>query len=149
MELNSKQKIIIALKLLIPLLIVVLLFLGGISAGVITFEPEKWSNGKATAILKIDFGNNNIYSKKIVLINATVFDFLLEAEKTGDIKIETTYWESFGSYVVDSITYQNKKYASDANHYWAFYINGEASMKGADKVYIENNDLIEWRFVEF
>ena len=149
MELNSKQKIIVALKLLIPLLIVTLLFLSGISAGVITFGPEKEGTGGATAILKIDFGNNNIYSKKIDLINATVFDFLLESEKNGDIKIETTYWESFDSYVVDSITYQNEKYASDTNHYWAFYINGEAGIKGADKIYVENDDLIEWRFVEF
>ena len=156
----ARWKIIYASKILVPVIIIVILFIGGINAGVITFEaPEKNLEGKnlkgeitatereINATLTIYFNDETIYSKYIKLPNnASVYNLLMKAAENNEIKIESTYWESFDSIVVDCITYKNVRYASDSNHYWAYYVNGEAGMQGADKQIIKNNDLIEWRF---
>ena len=151
MNQKTKNNIIYVSKILIPIIVVIGLFLGGVSAGIITFEqPNRIVNtGKVTATIVIDFNDGSSYSNVLTVDNSTVFDFLLEIEKIGDINIETTYWESFGSYSVDSITYQGKKYEGDMSHYWAFYVNGQLSMEGADKIYVQDNDLIEWKFETF
>lgn len=150
MAMNSRQKIIISLKILIPIFFVVLLFLEGINAGIIIFEtPKKNIEGKVTATIKIDFGNNITYSKELTLINATVFDFLLELENSGDIKVNATYWKSFDSFVINSIKYNGINYEASANSYWSFYVNGKAATEGANKVIVKSNDLIEWKFIKF
>jgi hypothetical protein len=150
MDQKTKGSIIYALKFLIPIIVVVGLFLGGVSAGIINFEPPKIINtGEVTATIVIDFGDGTTYSDILTLDNSTGFDILLEVEKKGAISIETTFWEQFGGYSVDSITYQGTKYEANLNYYWAFYVNGEASIEGADKVYVNNDDLIEWKFEEF
>ena len=150
MDQKKRSDIIYALKILLPIIIIIGLFLGGISAGIITFEPPKAiRHGEVTATLVIDFRDGTTYSNVLTLDNSTVFDFLLEAEKTGDISIETTYWESFGGYSVDSITYKGKKYEADLSTYWAYYVNGQPAMEGADKIYVQNDDLIEWKFETF
>jgi hypothetical protein len=147
---DISQKIIYALKFLVPLILVILLFLGGVNAGVINFEaPKKIVEGEVTATLKLDFGDDNTYSESITLVNATVYDFILEITKSDEFEIKTTYWEQFDSHVIDSITYKNVKYESDSSHYWSYYVNGEPGMEGADKVYVKNDDLVEWRFIEF
>jgi hypothetical protein len=148
---NTKSNIIYASKILIPIVIVIGLFLGGVSAGIITFEsPDKLViTREISASIVIDFRDGTTYSKVLTLNNSTVFDFLLEIEKIGDISIETTYWESFGGYSVDSIKYEGKKYEADISTYWALYINGQPAIEGADKIYVQNDDLIEWKFEKF
>jgi hypothetical protein len=147
MNQETKNILIYTMKILIPIIIVVGLFLGGVSAGIITFEKPIVKTGEVKATIIIDYNDGTIYSKTMTLDNSTVFDLLLELEKIGDISIENTYWESFGGYSVDSITYQGKKYEGDFSHYWAFYINGVAAMEGADKIYVNNDDVIKWEFV--
>jgi hypothetical protein len=151
MNLDIKNNINFALKIIIPIIIVIGLFLGGVSAGIITFEsPNKMVNNREiSAGILIDFGDGIIYSNNFKLDNSTVFDFLLKIENIGHISIETTYWESFGGYSIDTITYQGVKYEADFNTYWALYINGQAAMEGADKIYVKNDDLIEWKFEKF
>lgn len=151
MNLDTKNNILYASKILIPILIVIGLFLGGVSGGIITFEPpnKMVNTGEISANIVIDFGDGVTYSNVLTLVNSTVFNFLLKIEKIEDISIETTYWESFGSYSIDSITYQGDKYEANFNTYWALYINGLAAMEGADKIYVHNDDLIEWKFEKF
>jgi hypothetical protein len=144
---KNRSMILSSLKLLIPIIIVIGLFLGGINAGVITFEKERIISGKITATIKIDFGDGNVYLDIFNLDNSTVYDFLLEVEKQGEISIKSEYWESFDSYTIDSIIYNGKKYESDMSSYWAFYVNGLPGMEGADKVYLKDNDIIEWKLV--
>ena len=148
---DTKSNIMYASKILIPIVIVIGLFLGGVSAGIITFEsPDKIViTGEISASIVIDFRDGTTYSKVLTLNNSTVFDFLLEIEKIGDISIETTYWESFGGYSVDSIKHEGKKYEADISTYWALYINGQPAIEGADKIYVQNDDLIEWKFEKF
>ena len=151
MEIDTKNNIFYGLKILIPIIIVIGLFLGGVNAGIITFDqPETNINiGLITVTLEVDFRDGTIYSDDLTLENITGFDLLLELEEKDIIEIETTYWESFGGYSVDSITYQGKKYEGDISHYWAFYVNGEPSMEGADKVYVNDNDIITWTYESF
>jgi hypothetical protein len=150
MGFNTKDKIIFSSKLLIPLFVVILLFFGGISSGIITFEPvEKTIQGEVRATIKIEFNDGNSYSKSVVLVNATVFDYIVEITSSDEFNMETTYWEQFDSYIIDSISYKGKKYESDQSHYWSYYINGEPGMEGADKVYVKNDDLIVWKYEQF
>lgn len=151
MDQNSKSNIIYASKILIPVIIIIGLFLGGVGAGIITFESpnNNVDIGKINFTIIIDFSDGTTYKADLAFENITGFDILSKLEELGIVGIETTYWESFDGYVVDSITYQGKKYESDSNHFWAFYVNGEPSMVGADKVYVNNYDLIEWRYDSF
>ena len=142
---KNRSFILLSFKILIPIIIVIVLFLGGINAGIISFEKEKTITGKITATINIDFGDGNFYTDIFTLDNSTVYDFLLEVEKKGEISVEKTYWESFDSNTVDSITYNGKKYGSDISSYWAFYVNNQAGIEGADKVYLHDNDIIEWK----
>ena len=151
MNKDFKENIIYLSKIVIPLIIVIGLFLGGVNAGIITFEPpsKKINTGLITISIELDFNDGTKYVGDMSLENSTGFDILLELEKQDIITVETTYWESFGGYSVDSITYQGKKYEGDFNHYWAFYINNQASMEGADKVYLTDNDIVKWKFETF
>jgi len=148
MDKNKRSMIIFALKILIPIIVVIILFLGGINAGVITFEKEKIKTGDITATIKIDFADGTIYQNVLPLKNATVFDFLLEIEKIGDIEIKTNV-ES-GGYEINSINYNGKKYVHGQDGYWwLFYVNEQFAMDSADKTYVKNNDLIEWKYEKF
>jgi len=152
MNQKTKGNLIYASKILIPLIIIIGLFLGGISAGIITFEPPKViSYGEVTATLVIDFGDGTTYSNVLTVDNSTVFDFLLEADKKGDITVKTTYSEQMGGYEIESITYQGSEYVhgKDYRWWWLFYINGQFATDSADKVYVQNDDLIEWKFESF
>jgi len=129
------------------MIFVIILFIAGISAGVITFKPaEKLAKGEVTATVEFDFGDGASYSKTITLVNATTYDFL---NNIKEIEVKSTYWEQFDSYIIDSITYQGIKYESDTSHYWGFYVNGQMAMEGANKIYVNNNDLIEWKYESF
>lgn len=151
MNKGKKENIIYLSKILIPIIIVIGLFLGGVRAGVITFEfpSKKINTGLITISIELDFNDGTKYVGDMSLENSTGFDILLELEKRDIISVETTYWESFGGYSVDSITYQGEKYEGDTSHYWAFYINNQASMEGADKVYLTDNDIVKWKFETF
>ena len=149
MNMNKKNNIIFALKLFIPIILVISLFIVGITAGVITFEKEKIITGEITTSIKINFGDGVTYNEIFKLDNSTVYDLLLRLEQNSDIILKTTYWEQFDSYIVDSITYNNKKYESDSNSYWAFYVNGAPAMEGANNIFVQNNDIIEWKFEHF
>ena len=142
--------------------------MGGIGTRIITFEqkpsreifkpieesenrnPEDQSSFiKATIV--INFDSDTSYSKLFKLEeNLTVFDILLLTKETGDIDVSYTYWEQFdGSYFIESITYNNYRYEGDDNHFWALYINDISATEAANKIYVNDNDIIKWEFTEF
>ena len=167
MNSENQNKIKYILTFLIPILVILGLFMGGIGTGVITFEqkpsgdifkvidesenhnPEdQYSYINATIV--INFDSDNSYTRLFQLEeNLTVFDFLLLLKEIGDIDVSYTYWEQYDSYFIDSITYNNNKYEGDNNHFWAFYINDVSALEGANKIYVNNNDIIKWEFTEF
>jgi len=149
---QKKGSLIFALKIIIPLLLVISLFIGGISTGIITFEPPK-NNIKAepiNATIIIDFGDGLTYSKDMTINNSTVFNFLIDVQKIGDISVETYYNEQIGGYEIKSITYLEKRYIHGQDGYWwLFYINDQFATTGADKIYVNNNDSIKWKYEKF
>lgn len=148
----KKDSIIFALKLIIPLLIVISLFIGGISTGIITFEPPKKILNKESinATIIIDFGDGITYSKYMAIYNSTIFDFLLEFQNIGDIQLETNFNEQINGFEIKSITYQEKKYVhGEDGYWWLFYINDQFATAGADKIYVNNNDIIKWKYEKF
>ena len=148
MNSNSKNQVIYISKIIIPIFIIIGLFLGGVNAGIITFEPPKNLTGEITATIKLEFGGGTNFSRVITVDNSTVFDFLLELDKTGDIIVESK--ETSGSYEIESIIYNDIEYVhGEKNNWWLFYINGKFAMDSADKVYVNNNDLIEWNYEKF
>ncbi len=158
MKQRKKDNLIFTLKLLIPLIIVISLFIGGVSTGIITFEkPEddikiqNNQNNKSVelAIIKIYFNDNSVVIFNFTTMNISVYDYLLKASEIGNFTIESTYWEQYDSYVIDSITYNGVKYEADSSNYWAYYYNGNYATVSADKQIVKNNDIIEWKYEKF
>jgi hypothetical protein len=149
METESKNHIIYAMKFVIPILIVLGLIFVGISKGVITFNKIETTTGTIKAIIKIDFNDGAVYEKTMIMVNSTAYDFLMRIDETNDVKVNTSYWEQYDSYFIDSITFKDKKYESNMNSYWALYINGQPATEGPNNVYAENDDIIEYKYEKF
>ena len=167
MNFENQNKIKYILTFLIPIIVVIGLFMGGIGTGIITFEqtskieifdPNDESENQIpedqhryiNATIEIYFENDVKYTRLFQLEkNLTVFDFLLITKETGDIDVSFTYWEQYDSYFIDSISYNNHKYEGDSNHFWVFYVNDESALEGANKIYVNDNDIIKWEFTEF
>ena len=96
-----------------------------------------------TATLQIKSPNWNITYISNKTINTTVASLLFECAEKINFTIEKEYFSGYDSYYIDSIN--GIKNGID-NSYWQFYINGEFSSLGCDKVYINENDLILWVF---
>ena len=137
-----------ALKIIIPVIIVIGLFMGGIGTGIITFEQPKKITGEVTVTILIDFGDGEEYSNVLTVENSTVFNLLIEIQNIGDIIIKTN--EEGGSYEIDTITFKDKKYEHGADgHWWLFYVNSNFAQASADKTYVNDNDIIEWKYESF
>jgi molybdopterin-binding protein len=149
METKLKNHIIYTMKFIIPMVIILGLFIGGISKGVITFKKPEIATGTVKATIKIDFNDGTIYTKTITMVNSTAYDFLMKINKTDDILVKATYWEQYDSYFIDSITFKDKKYEGNINNYWALYLNSQPAMQGSNKIYVENEDIIEYRYEKF
>ena len=158
MERRKKDSLFFSLKLLIPLIIIISLFIGGVSTGIITFEkPEddtkiqNTQNNRSaeSAIIKIYFNDDSFITFNFTTMNISVYNYLLEASEIGNFTVKSTYWEQYDSYVIDSITYNEVKYEADSSNYWAYYVNGNYGTVSADKQIVKNNDIIEWKYEKF
>lgn len=158
MDNKKKDMFIFTLKLLIPLIIVISLFVGGVVTGIITFEQPKddsklqnqqKNESNESAIIMIYFNDTSFISFNFTTMNISVLDYLLKASESGNFTIEKTYWDQYNSYVIDSITYKGIKYEANSNNYWAYYLNGNYGTVSADKQIVMNNDTIEWRYEKF
>jgi hypothetical protein len=166
MNSENENKIKYILTFLIPILVILGLFMGGIGTGIITFEQKQSGNLFKTidesenrnaeeqsnfinATIMINFDSDTSYTRLFQLEeNLTIFDFLLLVKEIGDINVSYTYWEQYDSYFIDSLTFNNNKYEGDINHFWALYINDISALEGANKIYVNENDIIKWEFTE-
>ena len=142
MKINNDQ-IKNILKITIPLIIVVILFISAVSFGVITIGSKKELDTEVTATVYIDFGDGEILPFEITTVNATAYGFLLEAANLADFAVKTTYYGEYDSIFVDSI---GSYVGGEDDRYWQYYINGEYAVLGADKIILKNGDILEWRF---
>ena len=144
-----KNYSIFALKFIIPVLIILGLFIGGISEGVITFKKPEIRSGAINTTIIINFNDGTIYTKNMIVINLTAYDLLMKIDKTDDIIVKTTYWEQYDSYFIDAIEINSKIYEGNINNYWALYINNQPALEGSNKIYVQNGDIIEYIYEKF
>jgi len=145
---KPREEKILLLKLLIPLTIIILLFAGAVSLGVITIGPEDkiTIDEKVTATIIIYFGDRNVISHVLAIKNNTVYDFLMEVAEMEDIEVKSTYYPQYDSYFIESIS----NYAGGENSKnWIYYINGEMGPVGADKQKVQDGDIIQWKYEDF
>lgn len=162
MKQNRKETVGLVIKIILPLLIIIALFAGAVSLGIINISPietkiklvptENRTNESinetklVNATVIIDFGDGTKSSNIIISEHSTVYGFLIEAANIEKYDIKTTYYGLYDSIFIDSIsTYEN----GQENKYWIYYINGESGTIGADKQTVKNNDIIEWKFEEY
>ena len=155
MENNTLKAIILSV---IPLIIVIAIFTTAMSSGMINgINANSESNdiindkntknlGETTATIIIDFGNGTTNEFDIKTTNATVYGLLMEAAKLGEYDVKTTYYSTYDSLLIESIS--NMENGQD-NKYWIYYLNDESGSVAADKQIVINNDTIEWKFEEF
>lgn len=127
-------------------IIILAVIIIGITSGCLKQETNGDIKKEVSATVKIDFGNETEETYEITTKNNTVYGFLLEAAKKGEFSVNTTYYGTFDSIFIDSIS--NIENGQD-NKFWIYYINGESGSAGVDKQNVENNDLIEWKFETF
>jgi hypothetical protein len=143
---TSDNKYLPILKIVIPIIIILAIFSGAVALEVIKFEkPAVINSEEITATVIIDFGEGIPELYEISTINNTVYGFLLEVSHQEGYDIKTTYYASFDSLLIDSIS--NYEGGQD-NKYWMFYLNDEFCSVSADKQIVETGDTIEWKFEE-
>jgi len=118
--------------------------------GAITFmeddEPEGTGDEYITVSQTIDFGDGTDIVLTDVETNATTVYTLLLAlgeKDLGNYTVSASYWPSFDSMLVDSIGGHTN---GDGSKYWEYKVNDELPMVGADKLEINDGDVITWEF---
>ncbi len=102
-----------------------------------------------TATVVIDFGNGTILRfENLTMENATVYDFTLEAANQGGFSVNATHHE-MGVFVDSIAGIEHGTYigiGDEESRWWQYYVNGELGPVAADKLMVNNSDVIEWRF---
>jgi len=144
---TNNDKIKNILKIIIPLIILIALFVGAVNVGIITFEPpQQTSDTELTVTVILDFGDEKISSFNVITKNATVYGCLVEAANIGDFTIDAEYNKQYDAIEIKSI---DSYTAGQDNKYWIYYLNGEYASSAADKQFVKNNDVIRWVYKGF
>jgi len=110
------------------------------------------SEATVTATVVIDFGNGTILRfENLTMENATAYDFTLEAANQGgfSIEVETKYQEEMGILIESIAGVEHGTYigtGDEESRWWQYYVNDELGPVAADKLMVNNSDVIEWRF---
>jgi hypothetical protein len=94
----------------------------------------------------IDFGGQRtrIEEQLSASEDSTVFSLLQDLAQKRNLDIETSYYEGMGV-LVESIDMVGNKGAGD-DRYWQYWVNGELPMVSSDKMQVEKDDVVEWKF---
>jgi len=103
-------------------------------------EPKEFVNNVNMNILA---PNWSIEIQNISTNNVSVTDFLFECANKNGFNVETEYWEGYDSFFIIEIN--NIKNGNDGK-YWQYYVNGDYADMGCSKYYLDDNDIVEWRF---
>jgi hypothetical protein len=75
--------------------------------------------------------------------NITVADFLFECASHYNFTVEKEYWKGYKSFFINAIN--NIKNGED-DRYWQYYVNGKFADVGCSIYFLQDNDVVEWRF---
>lgn len=112
-------------------------------------NEDKSPEATVTATVVIDFGNGTIMKfEDLTMENATVYDFTLEAAEQGGFSVNATYHE-MGVFVHSIAGVEHGSFIGTGDEdlrWWQYYVNDELGPVAADKLMVNNSDVIEWRF---
>lgn len=128
---------------IVPLFILVVASITLVSTGVITFERIEKNTENITVTLNVDTGED-IFKYQIQTDNSTAFGVLEKARERTDLTFQADYNEKYQSHIINSI---NGVESTDTA-YWIFYLNGEMASVGVDQQYIQDGDIINFKFEE-
>jgi hypothetical protein len=132
----------------IPAVLLVLCLIALSFTGTAIKVPQKsevWvEKSNQTSVRIMIIGDSWTIADNLVAYKDETALSLLErcSEKNG-FTIETTYYPSFDSTLVNSI---NTAVGGTEGKYWQYYVNGELPMVGADKYHLSNGNLLTWSF---
>ncbi len=129
--------------IIVPVAILIIASLSLVSTGVITFEKPERNTESITVTLTIDT-SENVFKYEIQTDNSTAFGVLEKARERTDLTFQADYNEKYQSHIINSIN----EIESTENKYWIFYINGKTASVGADQQYVEDGDIIKFKFEE-
>ena len=150
--LAQKQKIEIPLKLRtihkIPIIAVVTCLIVLSFTGTAMKLPEKseiWlEQSNQTSVQLVIRGEGwTITDHLVAYAGDTVFSLLQRCSKQQHFVLESTYYESFDSTLVESINHNTN---GNEGKYWQYYVNGDIPMVGCDQYIVSNGDSIVWSF---
>lgn len=108
---------------------------------------DEESSGNIKASLLIDFGNGKITTcnNRELENGKTVFDFLMDCSQTVENPFEVKYkdYPDFGVFIE-----QIGGVGGAGESYWQYWVNNEYSQAGASQRQLNNNDIIEWKFIK-
>jgi hypothetical protein len=117
--------------------------------------PAAEKKGPAQITLAMDFGGqtpsggpgnssgNASWTFRLKLDNATVYNALNAASKTGNFSFKADWYPNFRSHRVSEIA--GVRDGTD-NRFWQYYVNGQYLDKGADLVGLGDGDTVRWEF---
>lgn len=75
--------------------------------------------------------------------NVTVAEFLFECADHYNFSVQKKYWQGYKSFLIEAI--QGIENGED-NRYWQFYVNGNFADVGCSNYFLNDNDVVMWRF---
>jgi len=142
MEKETKKNILI---LIVPIAVIAIAGFGLINAGIISTDAPDLNPNQINVTLILNYGEDNIDEYTVQTTESTVYSVLIKASEENNFYVVAEYYESFDSYLIESIN--NVK--GEGDMFWQYYVNGEMGMVGANSQTVEDNDVIEWKYEKF
>ena len=124
----------------VALILVIISLTGCISTSVEQGSPVEIVDNVS---MKIVSPRWNINYVNVTTTNVTVADFLLECAEHYSFSVKADNWQSYDSLFIEAIN--NIENGKDGK-YWQYYVNGKFANVGCSRYYLNDNDIVEWRF---
>ena len=103
-----------------------------------------------TATVRVDYGNGTVSSEVVATGNYTALGMLEEV--VGHENLDMTHYQGMG-WLVNKINGIGNGDAVEGiddtgNYYWQYYVNDELGPVAADRLALQGDDVLEWRFEE-
>ena len=140
------------MKIISKIIIITAVFLVGLYIGQqYIAAPEVLSDqledNKAMVSLMLDFGNGEImvFNDLLTKEKTSVFD-ILEKQATEN-NLELKYKDYGGGLGVMVESINGIVNNAEPDHFWQYWVNNSYAKVGASNYYLENGDVIEWKYI--
>lgn len=121
------------------------LLVGGALGYVAMVDDEPTVSGPIEVDVIVDLGDGTVLTYTVTIEENTPYRALMQAARpeNGNLTVESTYYAMYDSVMVNSIAGHEN---GEDSKYWAFYVNDEMPMLGADTFKLEDGDTVKWIF---